>query len=89
MKQYECENVVQVADKVADLTNTRIDRQCWKRYCDEVKKDGTIWIYYTAFDFKGNECDVSIFLGYDQQTRHYFVSVDYEKCPVPDMSGGA
>ena len=87
-KQYECENVVQVAHKVADLTNTRLDRQSWKGYCDEVKKDGSSWFDYTAFDSGGNEFDVSIFLGYDQQCRHYFVSVDYEKCPVPDMSGG-
>lgn len=88
-KQYECENVVQVAHKVADLTNTLIDRQTWKGYCDEVKRYGSTWIDYTAFDTGGNEFDVSIFLGYDQQCRHYFVSVDYEKCPVPDMSGGA
>lgn len=88
-KQYECENVVQVAHKVANLTNTLIDRQTWKGYCDEVKRDGSTWIDYTAFDTGGNEFDVSIFLGYDQQCRHYFVSVDYEKCPVPDMSGGA
>lgn len=88
-KQYECENVVQVAHKVADLTKTRLDRQVWKEYCDEVKKDGSSWFDYTAFDPGGNEFDVSIFLGYDQQSRHYFVSVDYEKCPVPDMSGGA
>lgn len=87
-KQYECENVVQVAHKVADLTNTRLDRQSWKGYCDEVKKDGSSWFDYTAFDSGGNEFDVSIFLGYDQRCRHYFVSVDYEKCPVPDMSGG-
>lgn len=87
-KQYECENVVQVAHKVADLTNTRLDRQSWKWYCDEVKKDGSSWFDYTAFDSGGNEFDVSIFLGYDQQSRHYFVSVDYEKCPAPDMSGG-
>ena len=88
-KQYECENVVQVAHKVADLTKTRLDRQVWKEYCDDVKKDGSSWFDYTAFDPGGNEFDVSIFLGYDQQSRHYFVSVDYEKCPVPDMSGGA
>lgn len=88
-KQYECENVAQVAHKVANLTNTLIDRQTWKGYCDEVKRDGSTWIDYTAFDTGGNEFDVSIFLGYDQQCRHYFVSVDYEKCPVPDMSGGA
>lgn len=87
-KQYECENVVQVAHKVADLTNTLIDRQTWKGYCDEVKRDGSSWFDYTAFDSGGNEFDVSIFLGYDQQCRHYFVSVDYEKCPVPDISGG-
>ena len=79
MKQYECGNVVQVAHKVADLTNTRLDRQTWKNYCYEVKKDGSSWFDYTAFDFKGNEFDVSIFLGYDQQSRHYFVSVDFEK----------
>ena len=79
MKEYECENVVQVAHKVADLTNTRLDRQTWKEYCYEVKKDGSSWFDYTAFDYKGNEFDVSIFLGYDQQIRHYFVSVDYEK----------
>ena len=79
MKQYECENVVQVAHKVADLTNTRLDRQTWKEYCYEVKKDGSSWFDYTAFDFKGNEFDVSIFLGYDQQSRHYFVSFDFEK----------
>ena len=85
-KQYECENVVQVAHKVAGLTNTCLDRQVWKRYCDEVKKEGSSWFDYTAFDSSGNEFDVSIFLGYDQQCRHYFVSVDYEKCPVPDMS---
>ena len=88
-KQYECENVVQVAHKVADLTKTRLDRQVWKEYCDEVKKDGSSWFDYTAFDTGGNEFDVSIFLGYDQQCRHYFVSVDYEKCHVPDMLGGA
>ena len=81
IKQYECENVVQVAHKVAYLTNTRIDRQTWKEYCDEVKKDGSSWFDYTAFDSGGNEFDVSIFLGYDQQCRHYFVSVDYEKMP--------
>ena len=79
MKQYECANVVQVAHKVADLTNTRLDRQSWKGYCYEVKKDGSSWIDYTAFDSDGNEFDVSIFLGYDQQSRHYFVSVDFEK----------
>lgn len=88
-KQYECENVVQVAHKVADLTNTLCDREAWKGYCDEVKRDGSTWIDYTAFDTCGNEFDVSIFLGYDQQCRHYFVSVDYEKCPVPDMVRGA
>ena len=79
MKQYECENVQQVAHKVAELTNTRIDCLSWKRYCDEVKKDGSSWFDYTAFDSKGKEFDVSIFLGYDQHCRHYFVSVDYEK----------
>ena len=79
MKEYECENVVQVAHKVADLTNTRLDRQTWKEYCYEVKKEGSSWFDYTAFDYKGNEFDVSIFLGYDQQIRHYFVSIDYEK----------
>lgn len=88
-KQYECENVVQVAHKVADLTNTLCDRETWKGYCDEVKRYGSTWIDYTAFDTGGNEFDVSIFLGYDQQCRHYFVSVDYEKCPVPDMVRGA
>ena len=78
-KQYECANVVQVAHKVADLTNTRLDRQSWKGYCYEVKKDGSSRFDYTAFDSVGNEFDVSIFLGYDQQSRHYFVSVDFEK----------
>ena len=79
LKQYECENVVQVAHKVAELTNTRLDSLSWKWYCDEVKKDGSSWFDYTAFDSDGNEFDVSIFLGYEQQSRHYFVSVVYEK----------
>ena len=88
-KQYECENFVQVSYKVADLTNTRINHKAWKWCCNEVKRDGSSWFDYTAFDSGGNEFDVSIFLGYDQQSQHYFVSVDYEKCPVPDMPGGA
>ena len=86
MKQYECENVVQVALRVAELTNTCLDCQTWEPYCEEVKKDGSSWFNYTAFDFKGNECDVSIFLGYEQESQHYFVSVDYGKRPVSDFS---
>ena len=86
MEQYECENVLQVALKVAELANTYVDCLCWESCCDEVKKDGSSWFDYTAFDFKGNECDVSIFLGYDTQNRHYFVSVDYGNRPVSDFS---
>ena len=85
-KQYECENVVQVAFRVAEMTNTYLDCQTWDEYCKEVKKVGSSWFDYTAFDSKGNECDVSILLGYDHQSRHYFVSVDYEKRPVSDFS---
>ena len=85
-KQYDCKNVMQVAFRVAEMTNTYLDCQTWDKYCKEVKKDGSSWIDYTAFDFKGNECDVSILLGYDQQTRQYFVSVDYGKRPISDFS---
>ena len=85
-KEYECENVMQVAFKVAELTNTCLDSHTWAEYCDEVKKDGSSWIDYTAFDFKGNECEASIFLEYDQQSGYYFVSADYGKRPVSDFS---
>ena len=85
-KQYECENVVQVAFRVAEMTNTYLDCQTWEEYCKEVKKVGSSCFDYTAFDSKGNKCGVSILLGYDHQSRHYFVSVDYEKRPVSDFS---
>ena len=86
MKQYECKNVMEVAFRVAEMTNTCLDCQTWAEYCDEVKKDGSSWFDYTAFDSHGNEFDVSIFLGYDYQCQHYFVSVDFEECPVLDFS---
>ena len=86
MNQCECKNVMEVAFRVAEMTNTCLDCQTWDEYCKEVKKDGSSWFDYTAFDFKGNECDVSIFLGYEQQSGHFFVSVDYGKRPVSDFS---
>ena len=69
---------MQVAHKVADLTNTPIDFPSWKYCCKELKKDGSRWFDYTAFDSCGNKFDVLIFLGYDSQSRHYFLSVDYD-----------
>lgn len=84
--QYECENFMQVAHKVAELTNTYLDYQTWSKYCDVVQKDGLTKFDYTAFDSCRNEFDVSIFLGYEHHSHHYFVSVDFKECPVPDFS---
>ena len=85
-KQYDCENIMQVALEVAEMTNTYLDYQTWDKYCKEVKKDGTTSFDYTAFDCKGNKCDVSILLGYVQQSGHYFVFVDYKNRLVSDFS---
>ena len=85
-KQYECKNVLEVAFRAAELTNTCLDCQTWNKYCEEVKKDGTNWFDYKAFDSHGNKADVSIFIGYEQENQHYFVSVDYGKRPVSDFS---
>ena len=81
---YECENAIQVAHKVAELTNSPIDYMSWKYCCEELKKDGSRWFDYTAFDYKafdssGNKFDVVIFLGYDSHSRHYFLSLDPEE----------
>ena len=84
-KQYECENVVQVAHKVAELTNTYLDCQTWNKYCEKVKKDGSNWFDYRAFDSHNNKSDVSIFLGYDKESQHYFVFADYGKRLVSDF----
>ena len=85
-KQYECENVIQVALKVAELTNTYLDCQNWNKYCEEVKKEGSNWFDYKAFDSHNNNSDVSIFLGYEQKNQHYFVSVDYGERSISDFS---
>ena len=86
-KQYECENVMQVAFRVAEMTNTCLDCRTWNKYCEEVKKDGSNWFDYRAFDSHNNKSDVSIFLGYEQESQHYFVSVDYGNRSVSDFSG--
>ncbi len=39
MNQHECANIQQVANKVAELTNTLPDRETWKYYCNELKKN--------------------------------------------------
>ena len=83
MKQYICNNVTQVAYKVAELTNTKVEKDIWKNYCYTVKKEkSTDFIDYTAFDDNDIEYDVSIMLGYDTLTKSYVVGVDYEDMPV-------
>ena len=79
MKLYECNNIVQVAHKVAELTNTKLNRDDWKYYCNELKRNRfytTDSIDYTAFDNNGNEIDVKIILQFDKTTRQFLVGVE-------------
>lgn len=77
MIQYECNNVPQVAQKIAELTNTKCDRLTWKEYCENIKKDGgSDTIDYIAFDENDIEKDVSVFVGYDKINRCWLVGVN-------------
>lgn len=78
MKLYECNNATQVANKVAELTNTKLDKGCWKGYCNNLKKQAytTDTIDYTAFDDDGNEIDVVIELQYDNSTKQFLVGIE-------------
>ena len=65
MKQYQVKNISQVAHKVAELTNTKVDKNCWKEYCALIKKSGSSdTVDYIALDKNDEEYDVSVFLGY-------------------------
>lgn len=77
MVQYECRNVPQVAQKIAELTNTKRDKLVWKEYCKDIKKcGGSDTIDYISFDEQGIEKDVSIFIGWDSVNRCWLVGVD-------------
>lgn len=77
MKQYECKNVTQVAYKIAELTNTALDKESIKNYCQAIKSSGATsdTFDYTAQDEKGKEYDVTIWLGYDSNSKTWFVEV--------------
>ena len=76
-KQYVCNNVTQVAKKIAELTNTAIDKETIKQYCYTLKKEKKTsdTFDYIAFDENEKEHDVTIWLGYDYSTKEWFVSV--------------
>ena len=76
-KQYVCNNVIQVAKKIAELTNTAIDKETIKQYCYTLKKEKKTsdTFDYTAFDENEKEHDVTVWLGYDYSTKEWFVSV--------------
>lgn len=77
MKQYEIKNVSQVAHKIAELTNTKIDKECWKEYCSLIKNSGgSDTVDYIALDENDEPYDVSIFLGYSHRSRHWYVGVE-------------
>ena len=38
MKQYECKNICQVAHKIAEMTNTILDKGFAKYICNEIRK---------------------------------------------------
>jgi hypothetical protein len=78
MKLYECNNVSQVSNKVAALTNTKPDRECWKHYCDELKQKHytTDTVDYIAFDVDDNERDITIVLQYDRATKQFLVGME-------------
>lgn len=78
MKLYECNSIPQVARKVAELTKTKLDRACWKEYCNHLKKQPhtTDTIDYIAFDDDGNEIDVTIELQYDESTKQFLVGME-------------
>lgn len=77
MKLYECNNIPQVARKVAELTATKVDKATWRYYCNELKRNNrnTDTIDYISF-IEGEEIDVAIMLQYDSQTKQYLVGVE-------------
>lgn len=72
MKQYQCRNVPQVANKVAELTGTKPDRKAWKYYCEELKRNRRTSDTVEYEDGDGN--DISVFFGYDGQ--YWYVGIE-------------
>lgn len=75
-KQFECNNITQVARKIAELTNTAIDKDMVKYYCSAIKKSkqASDTFDYVAFDENGKEHDVTIWIGFDFSTKQWLVS---------------
>lgn len=72
MKQYQCENVPQVAHKIAELTETLPDRETWKKYCEDLKRNKRTSDTVDYIDGNGN--DVVVFFGYDGKS--WYVGIE-------------
>lgn len=72
MKQYQCRNVPQVANKVAELTGTLPDREAWKYYCNELRQSKRS---SDTVDYEdGSGSDVIVFFGYDG--KYWYVGIE-------------
>ena len=66
MVQHEVYNVSQVAHKIAELTKTKVERNIWKEYCDQIKRNAKNVTYSDTIDYTdSDDNDVSVFIGYD------------------------
>lgn len=75
MIQYEVKSVLQVAHRVAELTNTKVDKECWKEYCALIKKaGGSDTVNYVALNKNDEPYDVSVFLGYTN--GYWYVGIE-------------
>ena len=80
MKQYECKNICQVAHKIAEMTNTILDKDFAKYICNEIRKHKYISdsFDYFAFNEMGDEYDCSIWIGYDINSKSWLLGIDNE-----------
>lgn len=76
--QYECSNIPQVKNTVAQITHTRTTSEEWREMCQAVKKTGgsdrVDYIYFIGY----TERDCTVNVGYDKETRRYLVWVEIE-----------
>lgn len=72
MIQYQCNNITQVAKKVAQLTNTIPDKEFWKFYCNKLKKNKDTSDVIDYIDGNGN--DINIFFGWDGE--YWYIGIE-------------
>lgn len=75
-KQYQCANVWQVANAIAWFTNTKTTKDDWKERCYEVKETSSGTWDYIYHNEQDEEFDCSVSIGYDDNTKSYYVWVD-------------